>query len=1116
MKKHIYTILIFCILSITSYKSFADHISGAEITYACTGTANVYTITFTFYRQCQGIALCPEVCGGTCTISGCQIIGADPACNGTVFGTFNLSLTSVSDLKDELCPSVKNVCTNMGCETAGTFTPGLEKYVFQGNVDLSTFSIPSSCCNVRIVYASCCRSAEIVTGQTWQSYYTEAIINRCVTPCNNSPVFANEPYYIVCKGNSYIYNNGAVDPDHDSLTYAFTPALQAVSSSCTYSSPFSYDAPMPYSGTSKSSPFPNGIHCDALTGDIMFTPPSTTSNNFVGIVAIEIKQWRNISGVQTAVGVTRREIQTYILTSSPNTYPTFTTYPSDTGSFPKYKWTGCAGQQMCFTIAAQDSDAADTTYLTWDNSISSLGATLTPLYTDSLRSSNGPRQDSMQFCWTPSTSMISSLPYYFSIKARDNKCSIRGLIARNFSIKVIGPPSAVLHKSQSCYKWNLSYTTTAGSPIISSRQWQISKTQGAFDTSNYTSFTSATVNNFSFADTGKFVVKLILTGDTACSLTTIIYDTLYNSTVFKLTPLLDTLFCSGPTIKLKAIHSGGASPFTIKWYDAASSSTILSTNDSLIITPTTSKNYVYKITDYAGCVLLDTSAVKVNPMPVSTLPISMRVCSGTSYTLNPGGATTPNLKYLWSTGDTTKTITRNDSNTFWVRITDTTGCRIFDTMALYVSPAVYTHAGNDTTICLGQKIVLRATGASLYRWYAIPSLTPLNFIDTIVVSPATQTYYRLFSGVSCAIADTVKVSVNTLPILTMPSQQNICESTAPTFQIPNVTSTKPGGIGIWSYISIPTAVSSSGLITVNLLSSQPASPSWIANNYISYQYTDTQGCVSKDSSIVSLHNTPLVNAGSDHSFCSYDSLYNITTAQSATPAGGIWNGKTVYLQSSNYYFKPYLANKYPQTNALIYSYVQSFSGGLNCLNTDTTFFVVYGKPSTSSITGNATSSKNASEPYNVNYTLGSNYNWWVTNGTQTSGGNTNSIMVKWGSVNSGKVSVQETSNNNCKGDTVKLTVTLSSAGIEENKIFDKLNIYPNPTDGLLTIEFETAEKNVDLEVFDVSGKLVLQSLSKHNGGLFQKSLDLSHLSEGNYFVKITAGEKSTTVKVTLK
>jgi len=34
--------------------------------------------------------------------------------------------------------------------------------------------------------------------------------------------------------------------------------------------------------------------------------------------------------------------------------------------------------------------------------------------------------------------------------------------------------------------------------------------------------------------------------------------------------------------------------------------------------------------------------------------------------------------------------------------------------------------------------------------------------------------------------------------------------------------------------------------------------------------------------------------------------------------------------------------------------------------------------------------------------------------------------------------------------------------------------------------------------------------------LFQKTLNLSALQEGIYFVKISAGEKSTTVKVTLK
>ncbi len=82
-------------------------------------------------------------------------------------------------------------------------------------------------------------------------------------------------------------------------------------------------------------------------------------------------------------------------------------------------------------------------------------------------------------------------------------------------------------------------------------------------------------------------------------------------------------------------------------------------------------------------------------------------------------------------------------------------------------------------------------------------------------------------------------------------------------------------------------------------------------------------------------------------------------------------------------------------------------------------------PATSSITGsNAECVNSAGIAYSVVNTPGSTYDWIITGGTQSGGGNSNSITVDWGSV-PGSAKVQVVEDNGCTlGDTVSLDVTL--------------------------------------------------------------------------------------------
>lgn len=351
MKSSFYTLLFVMLLGAAfSQKATASHIAGGEITYKCTSTPGVLEITFVFYRKCDGVEICTGGCGAACTRT-LQIMGADPGCSGSSFGSVSLSLVSVRDINPEpQCPTAKSLCNNMGCTTPGTFSPGVERYEFKGLANIGAISgIPSSCCNLRFAYEECCRNASAIANSSGYYFYTHAIINRCfaMNPCNSSPEFTIDPIVAICNGEKFVYNNGAIDPDHDSLSYSFAPALQGFSSSIYYNPPFAYDRPMLWTGSATGT-FPAGISCNPASGDIMFSA-YTTSSDFTGIICIEVKEWRVINGIPTVIGITRRDIETTLLLNcNPNNTPRFTTvpYPGTNPNMPKTDWEICAGQQL--------------------------------------------------------------------------------------------------------------------------------------------------------------------------------------------------------------------------------------------------------------------------------------------------------------------------------------------------------------------------------------------------------------------------------------------------------------------------------------------------------------------------------------------------------------------------------------------------------------------------------------------------------------------------------------------------------------------------------------------------------------------------------------------------
>ncbi|GHN02786.1 hypothetical protein WSM22_42750 [Cytophagales bacterium WSM2-2] len=110
----------------------------------------------------------------------------------------------------------------------------------------------------------------------------------------------------------------------------------------------------------------------------------------------------------------------------------------------------------------------------------------------------------------------------------------------------------------------------------------------------------------------------------------------------------------------------------------------------------------------------------------------------------------------------------------------------------------------------------------------------------------------------------------------------------------------------------------------------------------------------------------------------------------------------------------------------IINVVETFSGG--CIGTAVSKTVTFGSLATTFLTGvSITCSNTNGVGYSVNNHTGSTYAWTITGGTQTSGTNTNSIAVNWGTAGSGSVSVTETFQGGCTGSAVSFPVTIKAS-----------------------------------------------------------------------------------------
>ncbi|MGK0317673.1 MAG: hypothetical protein ACI86M_003918, partial [Saprospiraceae bacterium] len=95
-------------------------------------------------------------------------------------------------------------------------------------------------------------------------------------------------------------------------------------------------------------------------------------------------------------------------------------------------------------------------------------------------------------------------------------------------------------------------------------------------------------------------------------------------------------------------------------------------------------------------------------------------------------------------------------------------------------------------------------------------------------------------------------------------------------------------------------------------------------------------------------------------------------------------------------------------------------------------------------------------------------------------------------------------------------VQATSVSTYDTELNDAVNVFPNPMTNFTNVRINLSEKtDVSLQVVDMTGKLAMHKVYENQNGLFSIVLDASSLNAGTYVLKINAGEKYTTKKITV-
>lgn len=558
-------------------------------------------------------------------------------------------------------------------------------------------------------------------------------------------------------------------------------------------------------------------------------------------------------------------------------------------------------------------------------------------------------------------------------------------------------------------------------------------------------------------------------------------------------------FCEDKTVSLNAVSSAVATKY--QWYingirqdSLGATNTIKSFNKTATIQVLASENVLGCLSTISDSTNLTALALPAKPV-ITSSKTNATICNGDAVSLT----SSPALNYIWNTGATTQIISNiKVAGKYALKVSDAKGCisKSSDTTTVIVNPLpskpVITASG-VLAFCDGGAVTLTSTPNVKYVW------SNNETTQAITIKTSQDLTVAVIDANNCTSpsSDLVKVTVYALPAK------------------PTITASSSLSFCADKSVIITSSDLSNGEVTKYLWSSNDITKSITVKTTgtFSVKVIDPRGCVSPFSDLVStvalpVPDAPTIAADGLTIFCSRDNVdyskINSVNLLATSSFEVTWStglvGKTLNLTSINSQgtfidiSREYTATAKNTTTGC----VSAKSAPIN--------IIVRNNPdaSAASIEKDGTYTLKA-----VNFPSGNEYEW------------------KYGSeVLAFKEGVIKANRYGDYSARVKTVFAIASAPggqlgcfsnfskaftFSEEAIFKGLSIYPNPSNGLLTIETLADYDNPQILIYDLLGRQIYASTLPTIKG--KVIVDLRNNNEGEYMLRFKAGDFDLTKRI---
>jgi gliding motility-associated-like protein len=624
-------IFFFCAHSISC---LATHIFGGELLYSNV-SGKKYVITLTLYGDCAASStIFNSLYTATPFITALR--------GGALVDSFRLQPRVVGIEVSPVCPAQLG---NTSCN--GGTLPGVKKFVYS-----DTITLPDTAADWQFIFSgdmgagyTAGRSTNITNIYPGTNIQLEADLNNLAGP-NSSPTYSTLPTPFYCVNVLEQYNQGAIDPNGDSLAFTLVPGVDGISrANVAYVFPYSEIDPIATDSA--------GFGFNSLNGQVTFTPSKTQD----GLVDCQVSEYRG--GV--LVGTSEREMTFVVLNNCTGTPPNLAVSNVTGGKITSTSASGknvinlCVGTPaLSFDLTMSNPDG-DTTVITDQ----ALPGTSTLLISD-----NGTPNPSITFNW--STATVPAGIYTFYVTIKNDHCPISNTQTIGYTINITPIPDlsdTMLYPNQCVHQALMQYNLSGG---------YLPRTVTILQYGNpikSLTDTSGTIRDSLPAG----IYTAIASSDPQCT-TLPINIVISDSGTLPVLPLT-VIYCKGDSMQPIYFPLAGDSAI-VYWFDAK--------NDLLAAPPIPNTNVVdtttYFVTEqYKKCASSNNRVTAiVYPLPVaSVINIPKTVCYGDTVYLEASGGT----QYTWSPKKDVFTNMFGQlctvlfaSETFTVNVADQHGC----------------------------------------------------------------------------------------------------------------------------------------------------------------------------------------------------------------------------------------------------------------------------------------------------------------------------------------------------------------------------------------------------------------------------------------------------------